>query len=201
MNLVVQHVCTDGCCKPSTRHSRESGNPQITPVSTNPYFKVVPLLVEKVNGMSTLKSKTRNDWVSILIIYIQIALVILGIFSFVTPLTIEPTADDPAGQAGLYAALVALCTAGIVLAEAARESKVRLLPKVCIGVGTLATAYLWIADEAGVHPMNPSLPGSILLLYLLAAVVFSIPMLLIITSGESNWLSRGRSSGKDGDSQ
>ena len=55
--------------------------------------------------MSTLKSKTRNDWVSILIIYIQIALVILGIFSFVTPLTIEPTADDPAGQAGLYAAL------------------------------------------------------------------------------------------------
>ena len=113
----------------------------------------------------------------------------------------SPTADDPAGQAGLYAALVALCTAGILLAEAARESKVRPLPKVCIGLGTLATAYLWIADEAGVHPMNLSLPGSILLLYLLAAAVFSIPLLLIITGGESNWLSRGRSSGKDGDAQ
>ena len=150
--------------------------------------------------MSKLKSKFAAIR-SALGIYWYIVSVILGIVTFVASMTTEPTANDPAGQAGLYAALVALCTAGIVLAEAARESKVRPLPKVCIGVGTLATAYLWIADEAGVHPMNLSLPGSILLLYLLAAVVFSIPMLLIITSGASNWLSRGCSSGKDGDAQ
>lgn len=148
--------------------------------------------------MSKLKSKLAAIG-SALGIYWYIALVILGIFSFIAPLTTEPTADDPAGQAGLYAALVALCTAGIFLTEAAKGLKIRPLPNVCIGVGTLASAYLWIADEAGVHPTKLSLPGSILLLYLLVAVVFSVPILLIIAGWTSNRLSRSRSSGTDGD--
>ena len=148
--------------------------------------------------MSKLKSKFATIG-SALGMYWYIVSAILGIVTFVASMTAEPTANDPAGQAGLYAALIALCTAGIGLAEAARDSNFRPLPKIFIGVGTLATAYIWIAAEAGVHPMNPSLPGSILLLYLLAAGVFSIPMLLIITTGASNWLSRGRSSGKDSD--
>ena len=156
--------------------------------------------VEEESEMSKLKSKLAAIG-SKLGIYWYIVSAILGIVTFVASMIAEPTAANPAGEAGLYAALVALCTAGIILAEALRESKDHLLPKICIGLGTLATAYLWIADEAGVHPKNPNLLGNVLLLYLLAAGVFSMPMLLIITSGASNWLSRGRSSGKDGDAQ
>ena len=157
-------------------------------------------LVEEESGMSKLKAKLAEIG-SALGIYWYIVSVILGIVTFVAALIAEPTADDPAGEAGLYAALVALCTAGIIFAEALMESKDHLLPKICIGLGTLATAYLWIASEAGVHPKNPNLLGNVLLLYLLAAAVFSMPMLLMVTSGASNWLSRSRSSGKDGDAQ
>ena len=157
-------------------------------------------LVEEENGMSKLKSKLAAIR-STLGIYWYIVSVILIIVTLLASMITEPTTDNPAGEAGLYAALVALCTAGIILAEALRESKDNLMPKICIGLGTLATAYLWIADEPGMHPRNPSLPGNILLLYLLATAVFSIPMLLIIAGWVSNWLSRGRYSGKDGDAQ
>ena len=83
----------------------------------------------------------------------------VGILSFVTALTAVATPENPAGVAGLYAPLIALSVASMFLVEA---FGVGIWPSrrwrgAIVGIGSLASAYLWIADEAGVHPRDPNL--------------------------------------------
>ena len=49
--------------------------------------------------------------------------------------------------------------------------RIRLTPGIFIGVGSMASAYLWMAAEADTHPADPALPIVLLILFGLPAVV------------------------------
>lgn len=91
-----------------------------------------------------------------------VATISLAVFAFLTPLLTSATEEEPTGGAGLYAALIALCAAAILISEAATNagSPMRRLPSIFIGIGCMANAYLWVAEEAEIHPANPLLLGS-----------------------------------------
>ena len=94
-------------------------------------------------------------------------------FAFVLPLLTAPTDEVPTGNAGVFAPMVALFTAAIIFAEAVngRALQPRRIPSFCIGIGSMASAYLWIAGEAGIHPANPTLLTPLLLLLAMGALV------------------------------
>lgn len=95
--------------------------------------------------------------------------VIVAIAAFLAPLT----SDKPPGDAAFSAALIALCTAGWLIAS---PHKTRWIP----GLGGLATAYLWLADASDMHPFNIQLPGALLLALSGFAVV--TVFILLVTS-------------------
>lgn len=113
---------------------------------------------------------------------------LIAFAAFLVPLTTAPTDDDPTGGAGSFAPVIALCTAAILLAEAvnAKGQQFRRIPSVFIGIGSMASAYLWIAAEAGVHPANPALLGAISLLWVVAALVtVAIPLTALVIAPRS----------------
>lgn len=97
--------------------------------------------------------------------------------------------DDPTGEAGLYAPVVALCTVAIVLGEAvnSRGVQFRRTPGFFVGLLGMATAYLWMAAEARIHPANPALLGEISLLWILAALAtVMMPLTALVISRQSD---------------
>ena len=102
--------------------------------------------------------------------------------AFITAMTSEMTQDNPSGEAGLYAPLVALSVAVLFLVEAFDVGvwPSRRLRIVAVGLGSLASAYLWIADEAGVHPSDPKLIVDLLVVWIAVAVVASTLILAVI---------------------
>ena len=97
--------------------------------------------------------------------------------------------DDTTGGAGLFAPVVALCTAAIVLGEAvnSRGLQFRRAPGFFVSLLGMAPAYLWIAAEADIHPANPALLGEISLLWILAALAtVMMPLAALVVSRQSN---------------
>ena len=43
-------------------------------------------------------------------------------------------------------------------------------PQLFVGIGGLASAYLWVADATKTHPTNPELPLAMVVIFALAAV-------------------------------
>ena len=101
------------------------------------------------------------------------ALAVTAVLAFATPLLTSPTDENPTGDAGLSAPVVALCTAALILSQAmsAGGLQIRRLPSIGIGLGSVASAYLWMADEAGTHPLDPRLPIFIGVLLAFAALM------------------------------
>ena len=99
---------------------------------------------------------------------------IMGAISFAVPMMVPATESRPAAHAGSFGAIVALCTAAILVFEALRgESiKFRRTPSVLIGVGSMLSAYLFLASEANAHPTDPSVSLPLLWLLVLAALWF-----------------------------
>lgn len=113
---------------------------------------------------------------------------VIAIAAFLAPLLTAPSDENPTGGAGLFAPVVALCTAAIVLAEAvnAKRFQFRRIPSMFIGIGSMATAYLWMAAEADVHPANPTLLGAISLLWIVAALAtVAMPLIALVLSQRS----------------
>ena len=108
---------------------------------------------------------------------------LVAAFAFATPLLAAVTDEDPAGEAGLHAALIALCAAAMFTVETINADKwqVRKLPSLCIGVSLLASAYLWIAEEASIHPADPDLIAGISIVWAMVLVVFIIPLVVLAT--------------------
>ena len=121
------------------------------------------------------------------------ALMIVGLF--LGAILSESTEEDPAGIAGL----VALCIASTVLAQAVNggELQIRRAPRIFIGLGSMASAYLWVADAADTHPANLSF----LLLLLLLFGVVAVPMipLLLNNAWGDNSQPNDKSSSEDND--
>ena len=109
-------------------------------------------------------------------------LALIAAVAFATSLFAESTTEDPAGGAGVSAPIVALCVAAIVLSEAmnAGELRIRRLPSIFVGVGGLASAYLWVADAAKTHPANPELPLVLVVIFVLAALAaVAVPLFVL----------------------
>ena len=105
---------------------------------------------------------------------------LIAIVAFLSPLLTSPTEENPTGNAGLFAPVIALCTAAVVLTQAVKAGglKFQRIPSIFIGVGSMASAYLWIAAEARAHPADPALPGVLLVLLVVTALsTIAIPFL------------------------
>ena len=110
---------------------------------------------------------------------------VLAVLFFVGALFAEPIEDDPTGEAGLSAAFIALCVAGIVMMKI--RGKRRRLSKLMLGIGALASAYLWVAGESGIHPKNPELLASISILLIIGAIVaIGIPVVALLVERASS---------------
>ena len=95
-----------------------------------------------------------------------------------TKLRCTATKDEPSGQwTGAYAAIIAMTAAGLALLKTAgARERARRWWDLLIGLVIMASAYLWLAVEAGVHPRDPA--TSVGLMTLLAATAAA--MLLVM---------------------
>ncbi len=87
---------------------------------------------------------------------------IAGIFTafvFLNALLTEGTEENPSGIAGWSAGMLAMSVAAIVIVEATYSGSisVKRWPGVFLGLVAMASAYLWVAGEAEVHPADPEL--------------------------------------------
>ncbi len=87
------------------------------------------------------------------------------------PFLTAPTDQDPTGGAGLFAPVVALCVAAMIFTEALKAGRlqIRRIPGVFIGLGSMGSAYLWMAAENNSHPLDPELPLALAILFAMAA--------------------------------
>ena len=70
----------------------------------------------------------------------------------------------------------------------ARGWRVRVVPSVC----SVASAYYWMADEAGTHPLDPTLPASLTLLGAMAALMtVAVPFAALTNQWQSDDQSTG----------
>ena len=113
---------------------------------------------------------------------------LIAVVAFVAPLFETATEEDPTGGAGISAPIIALCTAAVLLSQALGNGgmQFRRIPSIFIGIGSVASAYFWIAAEAGAHPFAPQLPLILGILLLLAAfATISVPFLALSVRQQS----------------
>ena len=104
--------------------------------------------------------------------------------AFLIPFLNAATDQDPTGGAGPFAPIVALCVAAMILAEAVRSGglQIRRMPSIFIGLGSMGSAYLWMAAESDTHPLDPELPVTLAILFAMAAVMVSLPLIAMSKS-------------------
>ena len=103
---------------------------------------------------------------------------VAALIAFMIPLLTAPTDEDPTGGAGLFAPVVALCVAAMILTEAIKAEglQIRRIPSIFIGLGGMGSAYLWMAAESDAHPLNPELPVALVILFAMAALTFTVSL-------------------------
>ena len=112
-----------------------------------------------------------------------------------------PTTDsNPAEMAGIFASIVALCTAFMALSQAAngRRLQIRPEPGIYIGGGSVIAAYLWIVDEFGNHLFDPVLP---LILFVFLAISALTALAISLPVQQDNTQSVYQPSQEDNDDQ
>ena len=117
----------------------------------------------------------------------QWIVVVAATLAFIVPMITPSTEENPTGDAGLYAPVVALSVAAMILTQAVQSGGLRSrpVPGIFIGLGSMASAYLWIADEAGAHPLNPELPLVLLLIFgLVALTTVAIPIFALMSKSK-----------------
>ena len=107
--------------------------------------------------------------------------------AFGLPMFTAATEDDPTASAGVYAPIIALSVASIILLEAANSDAkgFRRLPTAFIGLGSMASAYMWMADAADTHPADPTLSVPVLILFGMCALsTLFIPLAIMRAKSE-----------------
>ena len=90
------------------------------------------------------------------------------------------TEENPTGWAGSLAPLIALFTALIALLRSKFNAKLFPSSDILIGLGSLFTAHLWLADAEGIPPFSLEVPRIILLLAISGAILLAILLLVIL---------------------
>ena len=101
---------------------------------------------------------TKRAKVTGFIFWTMVVAVAFSIIAVIVHAIETPTTDpNPAEMAGIFAPIVALCTAFMALSQAANGRSLRIRPKpgIYIGGGSVICAYLWIVDESGNHLFDP----------------------------------------------
>ena len=103
---------------------------------------------------------------------------VAALIAFMVPFLTPPTDQDPTGGAGLFAPVVALCVAAMILTEAMKAGrlKIRRIPSIFIGLGSMGSAYLWMAAESDAHPLDPELPLALIILFAMAALTLAVSL-------------------------
>ena len=101
-----------------------------------------------------------------------------AVIAFIIPLLNAPTDQEPTGGAGLFAPVVALCVAAMILTEAIKAGglQVRRIPSISIGLGGMGSAYLWMAEANNAHPRDLELPLTLVILFGMAALTLAVPL-------------------------
>jgi len=79
-----------------------------------------------------------------LLLFLRLNLVVFGLLAFVAAL-LSGTPENPAGESGLYAALIALCSASLALTLGQLQNRWRW--SAVIWIGAAAAAYLWMLQR------------------------------------------------------
>lgn len=100
--------------------------------------------------------------------------------AFMIPFLNAPTDQDPTGGAGSFAPIVALCVAAMFFAESVGGGglRIRRMSSIFIGLGSMGSAYLWMAAESDAHPLDPQLPLLLAILFGMAAVMLTVPLII-----------------------
>ncbi len=122
------------------------------------------------------------NWREISVIAVYCVASVVAVVAFYTALTTDGTDEDPAGVAGLFAPLIALSVAAMIVAEAFRVSANLFLWLRAIGIGFVSSlsAYLWMAEEAEIHPSNLKLLFDLSVVWVVAAIVSFVLMPILI---------------------
>ena len=83
-------------------------------------------------------------------------------FLYIVPLASSPTEANPTQNAGAFAALTALCVALLALVRTRSGNGLNNRTGWVIGLGSIFAAHLWFADATEVHPLDLSLPATLL---------------------------------------
>ena len=128
-----------------------------------------------------MNRKSVNHILNRLAILYHVGTISLAGFAFATPFF--PNPDHPTNQAGLYAALVALCMGGLIFAETISwgRLKIQKIRRFAIGFCALGSSYLWLVSENKSDPIGFELPLGILLIWFLSLAVVAIPYIFLYT--------------------
>ena len=97
-----------------------------------------------------------KDWLRRIEVYWYTIAGIFAVLVFLNALLTKGTEENPSGVAGWSAGMLAMSVAAIVIVEAAYSGSgsISRWPGVFLGVVAMASAYLWVADAAKVHPAS-----------------------------------------------
>jgi hypothetical protein len=94
--------------------------------------------------------------------------------------------EDPDGTltTGSYAAITLLFVTSIALGESVRHtaSVARKTIGAVVGLGVMSSAYLWVADELEVHPLDLQLLGALGIVWLLGAVLMAFIFVFVVAA-------------------
>ena len=111
------------------------------------------------------------------ILYGILALAIVS--GYIIP-SYSSTEENPTGWAGSLAPLIALFTALIALLRSKLNAKLFPSPDILIGLGSLFTAHLWLADAEGIPPFSLEVLRIILLLAASGAILLIILLIILL---------------------
>ena len=127
-----------------------------------------------------LRWAAASQALNILVVPYDIGTMALAGFAFATPFLASSPAD-PTNEAGIYAALVALCMAGLIFSESVRwiGSLTHRFRRPAIALCAIGSSYLWLVAETGSDPTKFDLPMAILIVWLIALVAVAIPFIFM----------------------
>ena len=73
----------------------------------------------------------------------------------------------------------------MLLAEAVNSKglQIRKWPGIFIALGSMASAYLWMADASETHPREPVLLGTLALLFVMGAIL-AVPVIALFVKSQ-----------------
>ena len=94
---------------------------------------------------------------------------------------LTPSTDEyPAGFAGVSAPIVALCTATVALIHAVNGGvRIGRTKGIFLVLGSVTSAYLWMADAADAHLLSLEVPILLLMIFALASLFVLVATLIL----------------------